>query len=279
MITGLPAEEAAALLPRLFNLCREAQSVAARAAFGLPLSSGWRDALCAEILREHVVKLCLKWPGLVSVPAINLPRDWQSDTRALQHALFGPKAALPINMAGFETWLRSGGGASPALRAIADMFQPGEAVRDTLPMANAQNMFADAALENSVAARCSDHPVLQGIEARWGRGPLWSATAVAVDLERLLDGAAPQLTFTPNQAVITAARGLYGVRARIEHGIVTQFQRVTPTDHLMAPKGALDQALRTLPPHKARALAPLLLSVMDPCFPVTPEDAKELTNA
>ncbi|MEL7114556.1 MAG: hydrogenase expression/formation protein HupK [Pseudomonadota bacterium] len=278
LILGKPVEEAAALLPRLFNLCREAQGIAARAAFGLPLEDGWQDALRVEIVREHVVKLCLKWPALLSLPAIGLPRDWQRDASALSQALFGPDGALPHDMPSFEAWLRTGHGAGRILCALADVFQPVEAVRTALPTTTPDTVFAAVAQENSVAARRTSHPVLQGIEAHWGRGPLWSATAVAVDLAAYLDDAEPRVSRGSHQAVVTAARGLYGVRAHIEDGTIRAFERITPTDHLLAPGGALQQSLDSLPAEK-RALAPLLVSLLDPCFPVSLEQATELTHA
>ena len=268
MVEGQRVEAAAALLPRLFNLCRVAQEIAARAAFGLPLAAGWQEALCAEIQREHVVKLCLKWPGLLSLPAVSLPCDWQANPDALRAAVFGPEGRLPADWDGFNRWLAHEG-ASPAIRAIDALFAPGEAVRAALPLTTPATVFAPGRQENSAAARQAHHPVLAQIEAEHGRGPLWSAMGVAYDLEALLDGARPALSQVADGAVVPAARGLYAVRARVENGRVAAFARITPTDHLLAEGGALDQSLASLPVAKARALAPLLLSVLDPCFPVT----------
>ena len=45
MVVGQTPEDAAAMLPRLFNLCRVAQGIAARAAFDLPLPDGWQFLL------------------------------------------------------------------------------------------------------------------------------------------------------------------------------------------------------------------------------------------
>ena len=73
--------------------------------------------------------------------------------------------------------------------------------------------------------------------------------------------------------MVPAARGLYGIRAAVENGRVKTFERITPTDHLTAPGGALSQALGSLPPARAAALAPILLAVMDPCFPIELEAA------
>ncbi|MDJ0823791.1 MAG: hydrogenase expression/formation protein HupK [Paracoccaceae bacterium] len=275
MVLGKPVEEAAEVLPRLFNLCRVAQGIAARAAFGLPVPSDWQDDLRAEILREHIVKLCLKWPALLSLPALPLPRDWMRGGPALREALFGPTGHLPGTPAAFEAFLLSSDGVAPILRAISQVFAPREACRAPLPAATPERFFHAGQKENSVTTRQAAHPVLAAIEARNGRGPLWSAVALAYDLYAVLDGTLPKARLTPGRAVIPAARGLYGLTARVEDGRVMAFERVTPTDHLLAPGGALDQSLATLPGARAAALGPLLMAILDPCYPVTLQPARQ----
>ena len=271
MVLGKPVGEVAALVPRLFNLCRVAQEVAVRAALGLAPEPGWQEALRQEILREHVVKLCLKWPAQMSRPAVPLPRDWMSGSDAARQSLFGPGARMPRHVGELSGFLAQESGIAPILRAISQIFEPGEACRAELPAARPATLFRADAQENSVAARRSDHPVLRHIAATFGRGPLWSALAVACELDALLAGARPQLWQGPYGAVVEAARGLYGVTTRVEGGRVAAFARITPTDHLTAEGGALDQSLASLPAERAQALAPLLLSILDPCSPVSVE--------
>lgn len=279
MVVGKPVEEAADMLPRIFNLCREAQGIAARAAFGLSLADGWDKKLRAEIVREHVVKLCLKWPGLLSQPALPLPRDWQRDDGALRRALFGDAREMPHTKAQFDNWIAGSNGIAPTLRALSLLFALGEAVRSELPRACATTLFADMVQENSIAARHADHPVMRAVEADWGRGPLWSALGVAFDIDAVLRQELPMLYRRDGYAVVPAARGLYGVRAQVTDGLVRAFQRITPTDHLLASNGALAQVLASMSRTNSAARAPLLLSVMDPCFPVSLQTAKELTDA
>lgn len=275
MVLGKPVDEVAALLPRLFNLCRVAQGVAVRAALGLELEAGWQEALRQEILREHVAKLCLKWPALMSRPAVALPREWMTDTDAARRALFGDPAGMPHHFEDLRECLAQNTGIAPILRAIPVLFQPGEGCRATLPHATRDTVFYVDVQENSVAARRADHPVLQQIATTHGYGPLWSALAVAYELDALLTGEIPQLWRVANGAVVEAARGLYGITARVEDGRVTAFTRITPTDHLTAHGGALDQSLASLPTERARGLAPLLLSILDPCYPVSVEPAQQ----
>lgn len=272
VVLGKPVEEVAALLPRLFNLCRVAQGVAVRAAVGLELATGWQEALRQEILREHVAKLCLKWPALMSRPAVPLPRDWTHDSQAARLSLFGAGAGMPDDVQDLAGFMAQTNGIAPVLRAIDQLFRPAEGCRAALPFASARTVFDPTAQENSVATRRAGHPVLHHVATTHGRGPLWSALAVAYELDALLAGDdAPRLWHAPGMAVVTAARGLYGIRAEVENGHVAAFRRLTPTDHLTAPGGALDQSLASLPATRAQALAPLLLSILDPCYPVSLE--------
>ena len=281
LLLGKPVEEAAELLPRLFNLCRNAQSLAARAAFGLPLDQGWQIGLRQEILRDHVIKLCIKWPGLLSQPANCLPAAWQHKDDLLRQSLFGAGGNLPSHYSAFENFLECQDGIAPILRAIRSLFAPHEGCRAALPIVTPARMFDCEAQENSPAARRADHPVLRSIAMEYGFGALWSATAVAYDLQALLNGDLPETQLLKGFAVVPAARGLYAVRADVEQGRVTSFQRITPTDHLLAPGGALEQSLSSLPSTKSSALAPLLLSILDPCYPIRllPVSREEPTHA
>lgn len=275
MVLGKPVDEVAALLPRLFNLCRVAQGVAVRTALGLELAEGWQEALRQEILREHAAKLCLKWPALMSRPAVALPRDWMTDTDAARQAVFGPHTRMPDHVEGLREFLTQDAGIAPILRAISQVFEPGEGCRGALPDCTADILFCADIQENSVAARRADHPVLCHVATTHGRGPLWSALAVAYELDALLAGEQPQLWRLKNGAVVQAARGLYGITALVDEGHVTDLTRITPTDHLTAQGGALDQSLASLPAGRALGLVPLLLSILDPCYPVSVEPAQQ----
>ncbi len=281
MIVGQSVKAAAELLPRLFNLCRVAQGIAARAAFDLPLGRDWQEELRREILREHIVKLCLKLPAALNQPALPLPRDWIEGHREAREDVFGPGGQLPETAQGFAAFLSAGKGIASVLRPVTQLFGEGEAVRDALPLSAHQTIFDNCLQENSVAARQAQHPVLQSIEAAHGRNLLWSVTALAYDLQALWDGQLPASELNTGRAVVPAARGYYGVHATVEAGRVASFRRVTPTDHLLAPRGALEQSLTSLPRQKAQALAPLVLSILDPCHPVSlvPKAEEEATRA
>ncbi|MCV6596189.1 MAG: hydrogenase expression/formation protein HupK [Mangrovicoccus sp.] len=273
LLLGKPAQEAAALLPRLFNLCPVAQAIAARAAFDLPLAATWQEDLRREIAREHLIKLCVKWPAALGVAPQPIPADPAAGSQAQRQALFGPSAAMPQTQQGFETCLNTRDALWGVLHEITRRFGPGIGCRSALPLTHPARFFQSEPQENSTAARHGAHPVMRYVARRWGRGPLWSALGVAYDLEAVWNGDLAPSRLRPGQAVIPAARGYYGITARLEHGRVSEFRRITPTDHLLAPGGALAQSLAHLPAQGADQRGALLLSILDPCHPVTLEPA------
>ncbi|MCP1198365.1 hypothetical protein [Notoacmeibacter sp. MSK16QG-6] len=233
LILGKPIAEAAALLPRIFNLCRTAQSVAARLAFGLPLDDGAQADLKEEILKEHRLRLGVILPGKMGVTVGGIarvrPEMSLDQVCALDHS-------APIS-------------------TVRSDFAPHEAVTPVL----------SDGLENSVAGRNATAPLLAEVESRYGRGPLWRL------LGRYVELSAPQIPEARMQegwANVPAARGAYAVRARVLDGKVMTFERRTPTDALLAPDGILAHSLASLPKSKSH-LAGLLLDILDPCMPVS----------
>lgn len=260
LLLGKSAEEAAETLPRLFNLCRAAQGMGARHALGLPVRPEDAAALGREILREHLMRLMVLWPRRLGLPPAPLPTEDE-----VAEAVFGPSGHLPAPEA-FETWLSAGMGVAPVIAAIAAAFTPGEAVAN-LPPPSPDTLGRAVAQENSIATRHPGDPLLAGLAARHGRGPLWRAVARLVDLNAALQG---RLDLAPRDAggltVVPAARGAYALSAQVTGGRVTAFERHTPTDHLLAPGGALALSLASLPGAKAH-LAPLVTDILDPCIP------------
>ncbi len=261
LLLGKRVGEAAELLPRLFNLCRAAQVAAARLVFrlGLPGDDG---ALARDISRDHVLRLAVTLPARLSKAPMQVRIG-----EAARETLFGP-AGFPQKPADFDAYLSSGIGIAPLLYRINGLFAPGEAVTPVLETPKAGRVICDAAFENTVAARHAGHPVMQHIEDTWGRGPLWRVVARAFDIDACAQGALPQPRLVaPGVAVVPAARGLYGVSARVRDDRVAAFTRVTPTDHLLCSGGVMDHALASLPATK-HGLAPLLVDILDPCSPV-----------
>ena len=121
------------------------------------------------------------------------------------------------------------------------------------------------AIENSVAGRHADHPLMTHLEATRGRGPLWRVVARVLDLVRPLpDAISPR----PGLAIVPASRGSYAISAVSQDGRVTRFSRWTPTDHLWAPDGIWDRTLAAVPPGRDGD-ADVISAILDPCVPLT----------
>ena len=276
MVRGKDRHEVAQLLPRLFNLCRAAQGLAARLALGLP-SDDVTDTLRQEILRDHILRLTMILPGHFGIGPIRLPTGWQTGGAELAETLFGATKRLPDTPDAFDAYCRSDQGVSALIRQVSEMFREQEAVTADLPFVSVQTALDPSAqVENSCAFRVRLHPVVADVEYKHGRGPLWRVVARAYDLQALLDGA-PLLSNSPEPGVaqVSATRGIYAVRARTKDDIVTDFARVTPTDHLQAKGGVLDQTLASLPADRS-ALAALVMDILDPCTPIR---VREVTDA
>lgn len=258
LVAGRPPEAVAALLPRLFNLCRMAQGAAARAALGLVPEVSEAD-LRAEVLREHLVAFCVTLPPLLGQAPGRLP---DGDVAG---ALFGQ--GLPKGLDGLVEWLAAGAGCAPLVAALQARLQPGEGIIGPLPPP--PSPLTPGAYENSAAGRRAGHPLLRAVEAASGRGPLWRLLGRLADAEAVLAGDLPRVRVHRGVAIAPAARGQYALRIETAGGLVTGISRLTPTDHLLAPGGALEQALAASRP----ALAPLIIALHDPCVPVTVKEA------
>lgn len=254
LVLGKPVEQAANLLPRLFNLCAGAQSMGARLAFGLPVVTD--DRLRAEILRDHLLKLCVIWPSLLSMKPVPLPKDLTAP---------GP-LIVPGPKVDFFGWLKAEKGVAAVLSAIARAFAPGDAMAD-LPLIQAETAFDTLAQDNSVAARNVFHPAMQTITTQYGRGPFWRASALIFDILALLQSPPLPIVCADGTVIVSAARGAYALRARSISGLVTGFSRRTPTDYLCAAGGVLQLSLASLPRAKSHLL-PLLIDILSPCVAV-----------
>lgn len=252
MVLGKPVSTATDLLPRLFNLCRMSQGLAARLALGLPTI----EDTSAEVVRHHALKLCIILPKALGMSPNPFPADPQ--------AILGTEG-VPSRP---EDLLRT----DSLARRIADRFLPGSAICHVLPPP--PSPLAEGAFENSAAGRQARHPLLRAIETEWGRGPFWRYAGILADLEAALCGKLPGPTAKDGIATVPAARGVYALRITQAAGLVTGITRRTPTDHLLAPGGALLQSLTTLPA-SLRSLAPLVIALHDPCVPLTIREAQD----
>ncbi|MEC8668233.1 MAG: hypothetical protein VXY45_10370, partial [Pseudomonadota bacterium] len=245
LVLGKPVTEVAALLPRLFSLCRAAQAAAVTTALGrsAPAQAQIQRAdIGREILRDHLLKLCVTWPGHLglgarAVPPIAPLADPNSDHHPAPQGLlsrtgaagsgvakarFGPAGTAPAPPQAFDQFLAAAQGCAPVLRGIDLCFAPGEATAHALPAVDDQTIWGAAAIENSTAARHISHPVMAHLAATRGRGPLWRAAARLFDVQMVLAGALPApRALAPGQAMVPATRGVYAVAIETEGDTVT----------------------------------------------------------
>ncbi|MEL6196212.1 MAG: hydrogenase expression/formation protein HupK, partial [Pseudomonadota bacterium] len=225
------------------------------------------------VARDHLMRFCVLWPRHFGRPSTPLPSTWRQADAAVRQTLFGATGRLPGRPADFDAFLAARTGVAGPLHDIAGAFRANEAVADALQPVGPETAFSPkVAVENSIAARHAAHPVMVDLAARFGRGPLWRAVGRAYDLEAALDGGFTAALHGKGRVTVPAARGLYALCAAASGGLVTAFERVTPTDHLLAPDGILARTLASLPADRT-GLAPLILDILDPCSPVRLEEA------
>lgn len=246
LLTGRPVDEVAALLPRLFNLCRRAQTAAAQLALGLD----HQPDTSAEVVQDHLARIY-----------VTLRRAF--DLSPLRPDPAGALGTLPRSLPDLAGWLDSPLPAAELGRAVAHSFPGGMGRTGALPGPKGTE---SGAFENSPAGRQAGHPLLKAVETDQGRSPLWRYLGLLADLEAAHALPAPK-RLADGTAVVQAARGAYALRLRQAGGLVTDVLRVTPTDHQLAPGGALALALTHIPGDRTD-LVERLVALHDPCIEV-----------
>ncbi|UOK69955.1 hypothetical protein [Ancylobacter polymorphus] len=281
---GRRAEEVAALMPRLFNLCAGAHAQAARAALGLPADEDAARAARRERARDHAVALLCDWPSLLGhapdrAALAGLANGSEDSMRRLRDALMGGD----IDLAGgsikaMEHWLAAGH--SPTARLLAHFratLDPAWgraelAMPDAADIAAALDAGEPTSLRETTAADpWSAAPLLRDLHAREGASLFLRLLARLLDLVACLDGApeAPLLA-PPGLGLARAARGLLAHRARVVGGLVADYCVLSPSAWNLAPGGLLSRMLAALPMSgQTPMLARLVVSCVNPCVPVT----------
>jgi hypothetical protein len=126
-------------------------------------------------------------------------------------------------------------------------------------------------LETGALARCAATPLFRTVLAHEGPTLFARLLARLADGLHALSGAPePALSAPPGVGLAFAARGLLAHGARVQSGRVAAYRVVSPSAWTLAPGGLMDRALATLPAGAEGArLAPLLVSALNPCVPVS----------
>lgn len=281
---GRRAEEVAALMPRVFNLCAGAHAQASRIALGLPVDAAAARIARRERARDHAVALLCDWPSLLGyapdrAALAGLANGSEDSTRRLRDALLGGEIDLAgSSIKAMEHWLAAG--RSPTTRLLAHIratLDPAWgraelAMPDAADIAAALDAGEPGSLRETTAAdpwRAA--PLLRDLHAREGASLFLRLLARLLDLLSCLDGApdAPVLA-PPGIGLARAARGLLAHRARVVGGLVADYRVLSPSAWNLAPGGLLSRMLAALPMSgQTPMLARLVVSCVNPCVPVT----------
>ncbi|SUZ32023.1 hypothetical protein ROE7235_01774 [Roseibaca ekhonensis] len=264
VLAGKTPEAAAQLLARIFNLCGTAQGMAARLSAQRPDGPRALDGLARDVVRDHLLALCITLPRICGLPVQPLPQDWQA-MGDLSGALWGGPRPMVL-----QDWLNGGRGFAPLANAVCTRFPGRLAASRPLPFACATSVGRFEPLENSPAMRHAQDALLRQAEAAHGRGPLWRLLGRICDAEDAALGRlpAPQRR-DDGTALVPAARGVYALRLHLKDGRVGGISRSTPTDHMLASGGALRSALDSV---RDMMLARIVLALHDPCLPTRLEE-------
>ncbi|MDI4657404.1 nickel-dependent hydrogenase large subunit [Xanthobacter autotrophicus] len=293
-LVGRTPVEAARLAPLVFNLCGAAHGFAAATALGLPAAAD-EAAMARETVRDHALAMLHSWPqALGEAPdraALGLlARPIGGDTFAT--ALVGEGAALSsFSPAELDAWLREAPTATARLLArIRRDIDPAEG-RAGLPELTVQDVAAalvptgasgGGLRETGALGRVARTPLVAALLA--GEGPSLFVRLLARLVDCLMalrpTPATPPHDLPPGLGIAPAARGLLGHGARVEAGRVAAYRILSPSAWNLAPGGLLERAFAALTPGpEARRLAPLLVSAINPCVPVTLSFAEEPAHA
>lgn len=305
LFEGRPLDQALALVPALFSICRTAQHVAAveaaEAALGVKICDEERLARRALVLLEqldhHAWQFDLEWPARLGLPPkAERLRAWRALTETARRALGAkillggaarPHVTLPLAALEealdarlrdpfFDAFLaRCAEFSSPDAPRLLPT-QPAaffEAALD-VPSFSARPTFDGAPAEVGALARQADArlialgPLLARATAR-KREAFASLTALKECAQELREGGQPVLPARDTglgTAVVETARGPLAHRLNIAEGRVISWRSVAPTEWTFHPDGVLQQ-LRGLTALKVQERAEMWVTLLDPCVP------------
>lgn len=285
MLAGKPVEEAASLAGMVHAVAPAAEAAAVLVAANVAVPDDLRRGMVIEALRGHVGKLNHAWPAACGLPAgsLNLPID--PGPEDFCQALFGQSGA-PRRLAELEAWIATG--EVPGARALEKVWchWDGRWGRAALPLWSPESplgvvdwneaVMDGQPVETGVAARVADSDLMREAEARRGRGIAWRLIARIADATALIDrlatgdfeGVVRQVA--PNAGAALGHNGTVLVEVDTLGGCVTRYQRLSPADFALHPKGLLDKVISALPVRSRAGLetvATLGVEAVDPGLP------------
>lgn len=293
ILLGRTPGEAGRLAPLVFNLCGAAHGLAAATALGLEAdAAALARRMAQETARDHARAILVDWPqalgeapdraslGLIARP---------DGASSLVTALAGTTADMAaFSLSELEAWLAEGAtGTARHLACLRAEVDPAEGraalpplteadLASTLSPSGADAIAAPGGTpsfhrETGPLAHMAGTPVLADLLAKEGPSLFARLLARLLDCLAALRGAAsPAGAHRPGVGLAHAARGLLGHAARVENGRVASYRVLSPSTWNLAPGGLMDRAFAALScGPQAERLAPLLVSAINPCVPVT----------
>jgi hypothetical protein len=285
MLAGKPVEEAANLAGMVHAVAPGAEAAAVLTAAGATVPDTLRRAMVVEALLGHVGKLNQAWPSAFGLPlsAPRLPADPGAEDFC--QALFG-QPEPPRRLTELEAWVARG--AVPGARALERVWAhwDGRWGRAALPLWSPEMplgvidwneaVMDGQPVETGIAARVAETDLMREVEARRGRGIAWRLIARIADatalIDRLaadhLDGLVRQVA--PHVGAALAHNGSLLVELDTAAGCVTRYQRLSPADFALHPRGLLERVLHSLPARPRpglEAVATLGVEAVDPGLP------------
>lgn len=303
-LQALGVEQALQALPRLFGVCGRAHRAACAAALDMPAPDD-AEALRAENLREHLLRVHMDWPMLLGttpdgevparlVRACERLRLEPAQALALieRHSLgVAPREFLDIDdVAGLRAWSARHAASIPAaamLAYLATLPRLGPAPRVPalqdidLARARARLDSPQAAQyvaqpdcdgecrETGVHARHADAPLLRALRER-GRELEARFAARLLELAQVALDGVPAPRRQPGIAQVQTSRGILLHRVALDaRQRIERWRVVAPTEWNFHPRGVAVQLLRAipaqLPTSRRRELARLVVHAVDPC--------------
>lgn len=279
-LAGRPVEEAARLIPRVFNLCAAAHGAASAQALHLPAPDA-EASIRQETLRDHALALFHQGPEALGLPgerdALGLLAN-PDGAAELARRVSGDVDLAGLSLSDFDLWLARGE-TLPArlLRQMRQHIDPawGRVGLPSLTLSDLDAAVGDGsrdlpARDATVLTRVRQAPLLVALLAAEGGSLLARLLARVLDLLAVLKGGPASCGRTAaGNGFAAAARGLLAHGARVEAGRIAFYRIVPPSAWTLAPGGLLERMLAALP---SRAETPMLgrlaLLAVNPCVPV-----------
>lgn len=285
MLGGKPIAEAAQMAGMVHAVGPAAETAAVLTAASVPVPEAILRDMLYEALHGHLAKMNHAWPTALGLPVTSARLPTYPSASAFSLALFG-QPEPPRRLAELEAWIKRG--AVVAARALEQVWGhwDGRWGRAALPLWSPdmplgivdwnEAVMDGQPVETGIAARVADTDLMREAEARRGRGIAWRLIARIADAAALIDRLAERrfdglvMQVAPHVGAALAHNGTLLVDLDTAAGCVTRYQRLSPADFALHPRGLLERTLHSLPVRPRpglEAVASLGVEAVDPGLP------------